>query len=352
MPSNSELKESILAEIRRLAVGGKPPGLKRFQKISGFTEYQLLQCWPSWNDAVLEAGLEPNNFSTEKTSNDVLLRHLAELTCEFGKFPSTNQLKWAAHNKSGFPFDSTFRKAFGSKDEMIEALRAWAVTCNEFENIVPLLAIADSPVLGQQLNRVQPNDEVVEFALSSSYLPPVISCLSEMSRASGEALSACQQLKVNINSEFERRIAIAFELLGFSVESLGQGLGRNPDGIAKCFEQHWAVIYDAKVRTSPFRLVTEEERKFQEYIERVGEQLREQGIGKYYFVVVSSGFDERDIPKARELVRRTHAKACVLVEADVFMKLVEQRLRNSRDYSMNDIERKFMDTRILRYSDV
>lgn len=157
---------------------------------------------------------------------------------------------------------------------------------------------------------------------------------------------------LNISTEFEKRTAIAFELLGLSVESLGQGTGRNPDGVAKCFEHHWALIYDAKVRTSPYRLLTDEDRKFREYVERVGEKLRAQGISKHYFVVVSSGFVDRDLPKAREFVRLTHAKSCTLLEVDALVALVDRRLRKPQGFSMTDLERLFLETRIVKVSDI
>ncbi len=231
------------------------------------------------------------------------------------------------------------------------ALRAWSDDHGEFSDIEPILASAKLPATRPKLD-TSPSESEPELVISNRYLPPVIECLSVLSRGSDSALAACEKLKVNLNSEFERRTAIAFELLGLSVERLGQGAGRNPDGIAKCFEQHWAIIYDAKVRTSEYRLLTDEDRKFREYIERMGNQLRDQGIGKYYFAVVSSGFLERDVPKARELVRLTYAKSCVLVEADALTKMIEERLRKPQDFTHNVIERLFLDTRILRANDI
>lgn len=138
-----------------------------------------------------------------------------------------------------------------------------------------------------------------------------------------EALS---RQRLDLNIEFERRVGIAFKLLGFEVEALGQGAGRVADGIARCAQERWAIVYDAKVRRGQFSIGTED-RKFREYIDHHAADLQRAGIDSVFFAVVSGSFDGGDTEKAREVVRLTRAKAFVLMEARALRGLVELKLR-------------------------
>ena len=54
------MKEQILAEIKRIASTGKVPGWRAFAKETGFREYDWRGVhWARWGDALKEAGLEP-----------------------------------------------------------------------------------------------------------------------------------------------------------------------------------------------------------------------------------------------------------------------------------------------------
>ncbi len=151
--------------------------------------------------------------------------------------------------------------------------------------------------------------------------------------------------------ELEKRVAFAFRMLGLEVSILGQGAGRVADGIAWCRPGRWALVYDAKVRRGGFVMGTED-RKFREYIERHGKDLERKGIDAIYFAVISSSFAESDLEKAREIVRRTKAKAFVLLEASALRALVELRLRTRVLEDPEVLERLFMLSKIVGLSDV
>jgi hypothetical protein len=53
-------------------------------------------------------------------------------------------------------------------------------------------------------------------------------------------------LSINKESsrEFEKKVNLVFKMLGFEVDELGQGSGRNPDGIAKENQFRYAIIID------------------------------------------------------------------------------------------------------------
>jgi hypothetical protein len=360
---NSDLKVRILSEMQRLSPDGvRAPSLKKLAQV-GIKKHDIHSIWKprgnesSYRIAIKEAKLEPNRFGSERISNDELFHLLVDLIRDpdIGRFPTRAHLTHAYKNKEGFPSPTTFN-ALGNKVEQIQKLLHWIAGKNEYRDITKIL---ESDVSGQVRTLPHKDNNFLKvpdtaITLSDCYLPPVLACLSAMSRGSTAAATACSAEGRAINSEFEKRVAIGIELLGLSVEKLGQGLGRNPDGIGKCFGEHsnWAMIYDAKIRSSEYRLLTDDDRKFREYIERIGERLRKQGIGKYYFVVISSGFVDRDVPKARELCRLTYAKACILLEADALMCLVERRIRFPREFTMDNLERLLQETKILRASDV
>ena len=164
-------------------------------------------------------------------------------------------------------------------------------------------------------------------------------------------MAECHKLGKDENVEFEKRVAIAFRILGFSVEELGQGSGRVADGIAKCLEGNWAIIYDAKVRAGGYKMLTED-RKFKEYIDFHGDALREQGITKVYFAVISSGFSNNDLQKALEITRLTNAKSCILLEASALIGLIEKKLSQPDSFRWPDIERCFVASGMLTAEDV
>jgi hypothetical protein len=350
MSEKTDTRNIIIEQIRQLARDGRAPGRERFFAEAKISEYQLTCHFRTYSDAVIEAGFEPNKFSIESTPKETLLQSLAQLTLEIGHFPTLADLRIARRQKGGkFPSPEVFQKRLGVKAEMIQSLVEWAGQTDGFEAAAALAVQAQSEhSFPRKLNQSTPDETASLLCLSDSFLPPIVAPLDELSRATPEAIAACESSHCNINSEFERRVAIAFRLLDLDVQRLGQGQGRNPDGIAKHFQRHWAVIYDAKVRSGDYRLLTEDERKFREYIERSGEGLAKQGITRFYFAVVSSHFLQRDLQKAQELCRITQAKACVFIEASALQSIIEKRLSAGSAFSEDELERYFAETRILR----
>ena len=84
MPKPS--KQKIIDAYKRLTEerGGKPIGLRVFERESGFS-HQHWQggYWRSWSAFQADTGYAPNS-ATEKTPDEVLLRRFAELALERG----------------------------------------------------------------------------------------------------------------------------------------------------------------------------------------------------------------------------------------------------------------------------
>jgi hypothetical protein len=127
------MRERIINEIKRLADknGGKAPGKAQFQRETGIAENDWYgKLWLRWNDAVADAGLEPNK-KQGRLSSDLVLDKYAEVCRHYGKPPSSAELRFYARETPGFISHNTFTKHFGSKDGVIAALRDRAIERGE-----------------------------------------------------------------------------------------------------------------------------------------------------------------------------------------------------------------------------
>ena len=340
----------ILGKIRSIAgtSGRRCPGQRQFKKLTGIQEGEWEgKIWTLWSDALKEAGCEGNIFNPSLPP-DHLFTCLAKLTIAKRRLRTHAHLNYAHHHDPNFPDSRTFQRfqrQLGGRDELVNSLVSWVQDKPEYRDVAEILS---SETTTHSTKSPKPKKEQAEgippTILSDSWNPPVIECLPKMAVADPDLLRQCHDRGLDENVEFEKRIAIAFKLLGFSVEELGQGAGRVADGIAECRQFGWAVVYDAKVRRNGYSMGTED-RKFKEYIESHTKRLKSKGISKIYFAVVSSFFATGDLAKAREITRLTEAKSFVFLEAGALVKLVEGKLRVPLDFT--DIERIFVDTRIV-----
>ena len=116
-------KEHILSEIRRTAAenGGAPLGTGRFFAETGIKQSDWRgKFWVRWNEAVKDAGFQPNERTVARTSEDLLGR-LAALVRELGRYPVMAEIRIKARSDPKFPSDKTFRR-FGGKRELAAKL--------------------------------------------------------------------------------------------------------------------------------------------------------------------------------------------------------------------------------------
>jgi hypothetical protein len=161
---------------------------------------------------------------------------------------------------------------------------------------------------------------------TSVFLPSVVSDLSAVAERDPDVEAAYDEENRDLAIAFEAKLHHTFRMLGFDVEELGQGAGRQPDGIATAVRNDYAIIYDAKVRTDGYSIATDD-RAIREYIETHARQLRDQGIQRIYFAIVSSTFAEPDLGTLRELRETTAIENIVLLSAEILEELVVLRLR-------------------------
>ena len=97
--------------------------------------------------------------------------------------------------------------------------------------------------------------------------------------------------------------------MGYEATELGQGTGREPDGFAISLngaEGDYAIVYDAKAREERFNVGTAD-REMYEYIRKKSDELKRRRVGRLYFLIVSSEFDQgsTSLNRVKDVFRRT-----------------------------------------------
>lgn len=143
-------KEHILAEIRRIALehGGEPLGRARFATETGIKETDWAgRYWARWNDALQEAGFQPNQLQ-QRFDDDAVLSQLIPEVRRLGHLPTTNELRLRRREDASFPSAGVFGR-LGSKRELAGRLADY---CGEhpecadvLQVILPLLEREESP---------------------------------------------------------------------------------------------------------------------------------------------------------------------------------------------------------------
>lgn len=136
-------RETILSELRRIAVenGGTPPGVAAFEKMTGITQAQWRgKWWVRWSDLVVDAGLVPGRM-TEAHSDEFLLGHLAALTLQLGRFPTSAEVRIQRMGDLSFPNSKTFDR-LGDKAARIARLRAFVSDHPQYSVALPILGTA------------------------------------------------------------------------------------------------------------------------------------------------------------------------------------------------------------------
>ncbi len=284
--------------------------------------------WPSWSAFVRDAGFTPNELTLAVPDSE-MLRPLAILTRRFQRFPTVRERKYA-HTRGDppLPGEKTYRNRFKNRSGMVRRLLDSVPRRVGLRGLGPFIGSRCHwsshgcvvPTVGSAPDGRCSPDNVGEFHPTHCGLLGG-ACRRRCSNRGG----LCGATR-DPNVEFERRVAIAMDMLGFDVARLGQGAGRVADGVARWRTGRWAVVYDAKVRRDGFAMQTED-RKFREYVEHHGRQLVREGVDAVYFSVISSSFDERDLTRAQDIVHATRAKAVALVEAGALTAMIDLKLR-------------------------
>lgn len=153
------------------------------------------------------------------------------------------------------------------------------------------------------------------------FIPPISAKLIELGNES-ESSSATKGTK------FEKAVCEVFRQLGFDVQYLGQGTGREPDLIAIYKVDNIAFIVDAKAYTNGYMLSASDERAMREYILHHCPRLKSEGIKKVGFIIVSNtfkpGFDEF----INDITWNTDIKRFSLLNSDALLHLLAYKIKD------------------------
>ncbi len=163
------------------------------------------------------------------------------------------------------------------------------------------------------------------------YVPPILQNFRERSLGEGNG------------SAFESQVIKLFQMLGFRVEGLGQGKGREPDGIAYCREHNYAILFDAKSSKAGYVIGTDD-RTIVEYIRRYEKELRKDGYSNIYFVIVSSGFKGTSKSSIDRVRAETPVKSLVLMTAEQALRLLGKKIEDPATFDFEAFHTLLLDS--------
>jgi hypothetical protein len=127
-------KQHILDSIAAIARGlGRAPSRSEFVSLAGITDYHVLQCFPSWNDAVRAAGLHPYTLNVRLEDSELLK--------DWGETVRTNRAIPArrAYRRVGKYDPRTLERRFGPRSSLPEVFLNFAKDNPEWADVAALL---------------------------------------------------------------------------------------------------------------------------------------------------------------------------------------------------------------------
>jgi hypothetical protein len=236
------------------------------------------------------------------------------------------------------PYGTRYATFVGLLDELREEAEAWLDSPVEYRDVGNAIYWHEEwdDSEGEEEGVGESEGREVFIDVEKPYLPPVVADLDEVAAGTDEAVNRYAPVDTDLANIFERKCGILFEMLGFDTEVLGQGSGRNPDGIAVAVRNDYAVIYDAKKRQDGYR-IGRDDRTIREYIETYTRRLRDQGKRHIYFAIVSSSFRDTEESTLRDLRTNTDIDNIVLLKAYVLQELLRMRLEEPY-LNLDDVE--------------
>jgi hypothetical protein len=139
MAKKAVSKDEILNAIRLVASeSGKPPSRSAFIGHTGISEYHVLKHFPSWNNAVEAAGLEPDTTNVPIKDDD-LLADWARLVRELRQIPTRVQYRHYGNFCTG-----VFEHHFGPWSCLPDRFRSFAGDRDEWKDVLTLLPLKKS----------------------------------------------------------------------------------------------------------------------------------------------------------------------------------------------------------------
>ncbi len=198
-----------------------------------------------------------------------------------------------------------------------------------------------------EVKRETPNKIKIGKTPYESWIPPIIADLEAL--AMNQETEWTQKKGLKPEKAFETKLRYTFTILGYNVTELGQGKGREPDGIAISTDGHsgyYAIIYDAKAREVDYSIGTGD-REIVEYIKNKQRELQRQRVDKVSFLIVSSEFaDKPSLDNSLKDIYRATRVPVILLRAKDLLYIVGRKLSNA-DIDHSQLEDLFLETGVL-----
>ena len=181
--------------------------------------------------------------------------------------------------------------------------------------------------------------------------------LPQIAANSEELREAAKNSGITLDAAFEKYINVAFKILGYETTLMGQSMSgkRVPDGIAESFDNNYAILWDAKVRSEGYLMGTDD-RTIREYINTQIPQLKKHKPFKnIYYLIISRSFDKGyDDELIRNLKMETDISEVVLLEADALVAMVEAKIREPQQITLgpDGLQRLFSVSGVLTAQNV
>lgn len=181
-------------------------------------------------------------------------------------------------------------------------------------------------------NLDKPATTIATNFIYTDYLIPRVAKLIEL----GGEIDLSSSKKGSI---YESMVSEIFSLMGFDVEKLGQGSGREPDAILRHRSENTAFIIDAKAYQNGYKINAQDERAIREYIQHYCPKLIKEGYKKIGFMIVSNSFLEGFDEFINELTWETDIKRFILLTSEALLYLMAYQTKNNLtvDYLINII---------------
>lgn len=313
-------KEKAISEYKRLkTILRKQPSFQEFFKNTDITKRQIEKIFGSNSFSKLtkvagDEPLLPFHKRPDQWTEDRVLQNWGNAVKKLGHEPT--QAEWS-HNELT-PSIDWYRLKFGKWSDVPKIFKAYANNKPEWTDVLRLLTPEEAILLEGSSSVAKSNDY-------HGFIPPIIRGLEILGVKEGGSL------------EFEEKVNLAFQLLGFKVQRLGQGTGRNSDGIAIDRENNYAVFIDSKARRDGYSVGTDD-RAFIEYTRTWEDDLKRQGLKHLYFVVVSSRFKGGVGRAAENLKKETGISALVMITSENLLKLIATKIQYSSAFSLKEFK--------------
>lgn len=186
---------------------------------------------------------------------------------------------------------------------------------------------ATIPAAQTEVNVEQPVSALTQASFDIyDYVPRITANLIALGKETEDSSSGK-------GSKYEKAVCEVFKQLGFVIESLGQGKGREPDLIAIHKEDNVAFIIDAKAYANGYMMGASDERAIREYINHYCPKLKKEGIQRIGFIIVSNGFKSSFDSFVNDITWRTDIKRFILLSSDALLHLLAYRIKDQKDLS-------------------